>query len=106
MQMGTSILCGIALLGTASVAALQGGLGPAAATHPPDVEPGKMVSVDWKGVGAMSGEVLQVNGNWVKLRFTIEQKGPDANTAIAAASEAWVNFDKLTYYTAPREKKK
>ncbi len=98
MQLGTGILCGFALLGTASVAAFQ-----ATPKGPPDIEFGKTVSVDWKGTGPMSGEVLQVSGDWVKLRFTIADK---SDPAISAATDAWVNFDKLTYYTAPREKKK
>jgi hypothetical protein len=83
----------------------KAGAGQAASAVPPEIEPGKTVALDWKGTGLMTGEVLDVRGHWVKLRFTIEQKGTDANTAISAASEAWINFDKLTYYMAPRQKK-
>lgn len=97
MQMGTGIVCGLALLGTAGIAAFQ-----AAPKGPPDIEPGKMVSVDWKGTGPTSGEVLAVNGEWVKLRFVTSDKN---DPSISAGADAWVNFDKLTYYMAPRLKK-
>jgi hypothetical protein len=96
------IACGLALIGTATVAALQAG-----PKGPPDVEQGKTVAVDWKGTGPTTGEILQVNGSWVKLRFTTMEPRPpgDAGPTIGAAVDAWVNFDKLTYYTAPRQKK-
>jgi len=87
---------------TTTIIAGTGRAGRASVDSPPEIEPGKFVSLDWAGTGPMSGEVLEVRGHWVKLRFTIEQKGPDPNTAIAASTEAWVNFDRLTYYMAPR----
>jgi hypothetical protein len=102
MHSGMGIVCGLALIGTATVAAFQ--VGP---KGPPDIEQGKIVAVDWKGTGLASGEILQVNGSWVKLRFTSTEKAApgDAGASISAAVDAWVNFDKLSYYMAPRQKK-
>jgi hypothetical protein len=97
MQMGTGIVCGLALLGTLGVTAFQ-----TAPKGPPDIEPGKTVVVDWKNTGPTSGEVLAVNGDWVKLRFAMSDKN---DPSISAGADAWVNFDKLTYYMAPRPKK-
>jgi hypothetical protein len=74
---------------------------------PPEIETGKIVTLDWRGTGAMTGEVLQVVGPWVKCRFNAGDTGskPGATVAVTATVDAWVNFDRLPYYLAPRQKR-
>lgn len=89
----------------------RGGPGPLRAPRaplgPPEVERGRMIAVDWRGSGLQDGEVLDVRGNWVKLRFVTLEKGPDPNTTIGAAVIAWVDFSKVGYYIpGPMEKRK
>ncbi len=89
----------------------RGGPGPMLAPRPPEgppeVEPGRKLSVDWRGDGLQDGEVLDVRGHWVKLRFVTIERGPDPNTTIGAAVIAWVDFSKVGYYIpGPIEKRK
>lgn len=72
---------------------------------PPEIERGRIVSVDWQGQGLREGEVLDVRGNWVKLRFVVTKEGPEPNLTIGAATVAWVNFDRLDYYIVPKVKR-
>lgn len=65
---------------------------------PPEVERGRTISVDWQGKGLAQGEVLDVRGNWVKLRFIVLEKGPEPNTTIGSSVEAWVDFSRVGYY--------
>lgn len=74
---------------------------------PPEVERGRRISVDWQGKGLAEGEVLDVRGNWVKLRFVVLEKGPEPNSTIGASVAAWVDFSKVGYYIpGPIEKRK
>ena len=71
---------------------------PRAPSGPPEVERGRTISIDWRGDGLREGEVLDVRGNWVKLRFVMLEKGPEPNTTIGTSLEAWVDFSKVGYY--------
>ena len=104
MKIAIGILCTLALLGTVAAASLQSSSSPGS-KGPPEVEPGKTLLGDWKGTGLAQGEVLMVDGAWVKLRITTMNKPADDNTVVMAAEDAWVNFDKLAYYKVARQKK-
>ena len=98
---GAVAVISIIVLTAMQTAPTQGPVG-----SPPEVEVGKLVSVDLDGTGLIQGEIKQIQGSWVKLRVAItesRQQGDVTNVAMAGY-DAWVNFDNLTYYRAPRKK--
>lgn len=109
MALSTTILCGLTALGAISVAALQTTSSPQATGGLPDIEPGKSVMVDWNGDGPATGEVNEVQGSWVKVRFTFSEEAtvpgvPEGKSVTMARFDAWVNFDQLTSYRVLRNK--
>jgi hypothetical protein len=115
MGSSTTWLCGLTAAGAISLALLQGAGAPqvpsssGAGVGPPELEPGKIVVLDWRGQGSETGEVKQVEGSWVKVRFTKseESAGPEGttNTVVTMAGfDAWVNFERLTTYRVMRKK--
>jgi hypothetical protein len=76
--------------------------------RPPDVEPGKTVILEWTGEEPVTGEVLEVDGSWVKMRFQRMQQGPQTGEGgwkISSGSDKWINFDEVRAYKLPKVKK-
>jgi len=98
-------LYGIAGVGALATVVLQGSTAPTAKS-PPEIEVGKTVALDWDGKGLATGEIRQVDGDWVKLRVVKEEeKQGDKTLVVMGGYDVWVNFDRVSYYRAPRVKK-
>ena len=64
----------------------------------PEIYVNSNVLVDWRGDGVESGNVLEIDGHWVKMRFEYVSESSDAAQLAGAVVEPWINFERLAYY--------